>query len=283
MPISIDEAVTEIVEALRKLPPLLATHDPNLRSSKTGCDIKITEMFGSWWHKQHKGMPQIPDPGEQDYAPFHDAAWELARRGILRAGKAFPGLYSFIGGEDIAGNGYSLTEMGREWVAKYDQFGHVPVDPGRFAALIAPYAQKFGEAFIQRVSEAAGCYRTCNYLATCAMAGAACESILLALAIKKQGDEEAVLKAYLGRDGRQKLIKSLSGNLNGHMRQGIETATQILSYWRDNASHGHATTVSEFAAHDALSRLLRFAQFADGKWEVLTASEAVQAPNSQAL
>jgi hypothetical protein len=214
----------------------------------------------------------MPDPGEEDYAPFHDAAWELARRGILRPGPAFPALRFVMGGPNSTeANGFSLTEMGREWISKHDQQVLFPVDPGRFSALLVTYGNHFGPAFMQRISEANGCYRTLNYFAACAMAGAACESILLAIGSAKRGEKEAI-RIYTGRDGRRLLIKAITSDLSVSLKQPIETAASILSYWRDDAAHGYVTEITEFSAHDALSRLLRFAQFVDRNWDQLTAA-----------
>jgi hypothetical protein len=269
MPISIDDAIALVVCALREATPLSPVNLPNARHHSRGCDLRVTDVFTSWWQRENAQRHPLPEPGETDCAPFYEAAWELARRGILRSGPAFPIFRNFGSHQNTEGDGFSLTTAGREWVTKYDQQGPFPLDPSRFSILVHSYSARFGPAFIQRITEAAGCYRTQNYFAACAMAGAACETIVLALAIKKMGDEARAVKMYLGRDGRRTLINYITTNMTPHMKQGIETATGILSYWRDNAAHGHATQISEFAAHDALSRLLRFTQFVDGNWDQL--------------
>ena len=266
MPISIDEAIALIVETLRGAPLLSPSYAPNARPY--GSDLRVTEVVTTWWFRENAHKNPMPDPGEADYAPFHDAAWELARRGILRPGPAFP---AFSGVRtSTEADGFSLTSTGRDWVTKYDQQGPVPLDPGRFSVLVHSYAGRFGPAFIQRITEAAGCYRSLNYLAACAMAGAACETILLAIGIERTKDEVKAVKMYRGRDGRRTLVNLITTNLKPHMKQAIETATSLLSYWRDAAAHGHATEISEFAAHDALSRLLRLAQFVNQNWDDLT-------------
>jgi len=94
------------------------------------------------------------------------------------------------------------------------------------------------------------------------------ESILLAVGSAKIGDKS--LQIYFGRDGRRLLIKQITMNLSGSLKQPVETAASILSYWRDDAAHGYVTEITEFSAHDALSRLLRFAQFVDRNWDQLT-------------
>jgi hypothetical protein len=39
----------------------------------------------------------------------------------------------------------------------------------------------------------------------------------------------------------------------------MEALLQVLHYWRDDAGHGTATTISEIQAHFSLSQLLRLA------------------------
>jgi hypothetical protein len=47
--------------------------------------------------------------------------------------------------------------------------------------------------------------------------------------------------------------------------------TDLLKYWRDDASPGIASDISEFEAYEALARLLRFSHFAiDRRDELLT-------------
>jgi hypothetical protein len=230
------------------------------------------EVMRKWWFQEHGGQHPMPDPTEIEYAPFQDAAWELAKRGILRPGPILPGPMMVGHRQNSEGDGFSLTNAGRKWVQNFDQQPPFPVDPGRVSTLVQPYARRFGPGFIQRATEAASCYRTMNYLAACAMAGAACESVLMAVAIEKTKDEPKVLRTYLARDGRRSLIKEITADTRPFLSQGIETATGILAYWRDSAAHGHATEIGEIVAYDALSRLLRFSQFVDANWAALTAS-----------
>jgi hypothetical protein len=273
MTLSIDDAIALFVQKLRTAPALARAYDPHTRNTTEGCDVRVEDVLRDWWFREHGNKHPMRDPSEEDYAPFYDAAWELARRGILRPGPAFPALRNVMGRpKSTEANGFSLTEVGRQWISKYDQEIPFPVDPGRFATLLMSYGNRFGPAFKQRISEANGCYRTLNYFAACAMAGAACESILLAVGTAKIG--EKALRTYTGRDGRRLLIKEITANLSSSLKQPVETAASILSYWRDDAAHGYVTEITEFSAHDALSRLLRFAQFIDRNWDQLTANLA---------
>jgi hypothetical protein len=151
MPLSIDDAIALFVERLHTAPSLSSGYDPNARNTSEGCDVLVTEILRNWWFREHRNEVPMPNPGEEDYAPFHDAAWELARRGILRPGPAFPGLRHVVGITQTAGNGFSLTATGREWILNYDQQVVFPLDPGRFARLLDSYADRFGPAFRQRL------------------------------------------------------------------------------------------------------------------------------------
>ena len=115
------------------------------------------------------------------------------------------------------------------------------------------------------------CHRTGNYLAACVMAGAAAESILLAVAITKDGDESKVLKEYASAGGRGRVTKMVVTGLTGSIVRTFEAALQVLHYWRDDAAHGMATTIVEVEAYASLTQLLRLAQFCSDRWTDLTA------------
>jgi hypothetical protein len=120
------------------------------------------------------------------------------------------------------------------------------------------------------VGEAALCHSFGANLAACAMCGAAAESIVLAIAIAKTGDEGAALKTYLAHQGRKRTIDSIIHGARAGIADAFKAATDLLSYWRDEAAHGTASEISEIEAHTALARLVRFAQFACDNWTALT-------------
>jgi hypothetical protein len=93
----------------------------------------------------------------------------------------------------------------------------------------------------------------------------------LALAIAKAKDENAVLKEYRSAAGRKRLTDLIGGKLKGGLRDQLETFVRLLGYWRDDASHGRDSGISEAEANMALLQLLRFAQFANAEWSELTA------------
>ena len=77
--------------------------------------------------------------------------------------------------------------------------------------MIAPFGPIFGSGFQQRANEAIRCYGAHAYLACCVMCGASAESILLNLAIAKDGDEQRVLNKYRAANGRRTLENLVIG------------------------------------------------------------------------
>ncbi len=202
---------------------------------------------------------------------FYSAAWELCRRGILR-----PGIKSY--GEQAtpdgaSGNGYSVTPFGRQWLAENDRDTFVPTEPERFGQLIEPYREVFGLGFHQRAQEAVRCYGAHAYLACCVMAGAAVESVLLNIAIQKTGNEEEVLREYQSAGGRKKIENLILGQASTKIKNGFFGFSELMKYWRDDAAHGKATTISDLEALTALALLLRFSAFAADNWSELISSK----------
>jgi hypothetical protein len=101
------------------------------------------------------------------------------------------------------------------------------------------------------------------------MCGAAAESILLAAAIAKLG-EEKTLKMYATASGRGRIQKSLLGQASEHLQREFNNLSVLLKYWRDEASHGRPASIADNEAYTSLVMLLRLAQFASGKWAELT-------------
>jgi hypothetical protein len=228
------------------------------------------------WHKQNpRGSRDIgPISFEMDTrtnsTPFYDAAWSLCTRGILRPGVTYPQRqFEYIG---IIGAGFNLTPYGRQWLNQTSGYECIPSEYGRFSQLLAGHSHRFGNGYQARSQEAVSCYRAHTYLACCVMCGAASESILLALAIAKTGNEERVLRDYGTATGRTKIENLLLSQQNSHVHQELPNYTNLLKYWRDNAAHGADTTISESEAFTSLLLLLRFAQFADEGWDKLTNS-----------
>lgn len=199
---------------------------------------------------------------------FYAAAWELCRRGILRPGVRQ--MNTQVTEQGTGGSGYSITPAGRDWLAEADKETFIPTEPSRFQQLLQPFEDRFGSGFRERAQEAARCYRAHAFVACCAMAGGAAESILLALAITKTGDEELVLKKYAGAEGRGRVENLIVGRAKEHIQRELRGFMVLLKYWRDQASHGIATNISDNEAYIALALLLRFAHFANDHWKELT-------------
>jgi hypothetical protein len=201
-------------------------------------------------------------------AIFYEAAWELCRRGIIR-----PGVRRHqeqVTDDGSGGNGYSLTSLGRAWLADSEHAIFIPIEPSRIAELMGRFRDRFGNGFFQRAQEAVRCHSAMAYLACCVMCGAATESILLHLAIQKRGSEEEVLKVYRSASGRRRIEDLVLVGVPDTLARTFRNLTDLLKYWRDDASHGVASEISEFEAYEALARLLRFAHFASDHQAELT-------------
>jgi len=237
-----------------------------------GYDVYMTQICRAYAREvlrvaNHDG-PEVEQAVPGLSAVFYEAAWELCRRGILRPGVKRHREQSTDDG--AAGNGYSFTSRGRQWLADAESV-FIPVEPARVAQLLSRFRERLGEGFFQRAQEAVKCHSSTAYLACCAMCGAAAESILLALAVAKSGDEAQVLATYRTASGRQRITQNLLHGQPARLSNSFTELTALLNYWRDDAAHGTASEISEFEAYEALARLLRFAHFATDHWDQLTA------------
>jgi hypothetical protein len=265
-PIHFDDALGWLVERLGEV---ARTPGPLPLWRTVEADISLVEIIDRYWIQ--RGVRPDELRSGQDYPyyrPFYDAAWELCRRGILRPGRVAPRNRTHA---DATGDYFSITEFGKRWLAEQADHTFVPSDPGRLAEILLKFEPRFGHGFRQRASEAVACHRLGTYLASCVMAGAAAESILLAVAIAKSGDEEATLKDHSARSGRKAITDKIVHGLPGGIAEQFKSLCELLNYWRDQAGHGTASTISEIEAFHAISRLLRFAQFTSDNWATLTA------------
>jgi hypothetical protein len=201
-----------------------------------------------------------------DSKPFYDAAWELCRRGILRVGGRGSNSQDAV----PPGDGFSLTSRGREWLEQAGHFDYLPVEPTRFGRMLSAFTDQFGAGYAERSQEALRAYAGHAYLACCAMCGAAAESILLAIAVAKSGDEAQVLRRYEAAQGRRQIENLIFGQKREALIEGYRGCASLLKYWRDAASHGTASRITETEAFTSLALLLRLAQFAHAKWDELT-------------
>jgi hypothetical protein len=204
---SVDDAIGIIMDMIR-------TRRPEI--SEYGYDIYLPHVWnryaidsGMVLAGDHDALGRV---GPSVSGAFYAAAWELCRRGSLRPSvRDSTGPFTTIG---APGNGYSITPMGERWLAAVDPRLHIPTEPSRVAEIFARFS-KFGPGFDQRAQEAVKCYNALAYLACCAMCGAAAESILLAVAIERRGDADAVLRDYRTGGGRTRVERNLLGQVGG--------------------------------------------------------------------
>jgi hypothetical protein len=258
MPLRTEEAYEYLIRHLATVPtnigrsPLVSTRYAHLY---------LPDLMTGFW--KVGGSTNLSD---EQCRPFYDAAWELARIGVIRPGRVAPK------GMELAndfGDLWSITEFGFCWLAEASKRPYL--DISRLSEIFAAFTDLFGPGFAQRAVEAVKTYRALNYLSACAMSGAAAESILLATAIAKKGDGAEILKMYSAATGRSRVTTYVTGQSTEPIRRQFLAALQILSYWRDDAAHGVHTTISEVEAYVALNGLVRLAQFTTDNWDDLTA------------
>lgn len=234
--------------------------------SDYGYDLYLPNVINHYLRTEHRREDR---PLMARLSPaFYAAAWDLCRRGILRPGVTAYGEQDT--GDGSAGNGYSLTPTGREWLEQAGQYDVVPLEPGRFSHMLASFGPRFGDAFLERSQEAMRCYGANAFLACCAMCGAAAEAAIIALAAAKTGDETHVLKDWATPGGRGRVENSIIGQQPPGVRNEFLSSSSLLKYWRDVAAHGQRANISGDEAYTALALLLRFARFVDDKWGELT-------------
>jgi hypothetical protein len=193
---------------------------------------------------------------------FAEAAWLLCRRGLLRPG---PRSLNLQATDEGGGFGFSVTDAGRDWVGSGAANNYVPLEPGRFARMLAERGEPFGPGFIERGQEAVKAYNAMAYLACCAMCWAAAESIMLALAVAKTGDARKVMDDYAGSGGRGRVERLVVSGQDKYVRADFDRYVDLLKYWRDSAAHGKAAGITELEAWTSLVLLLRFAIFASDR------------------
>ena len=202
---------------------------------------------------------------QPEAAPFYDAVWTLCRNGILRPNPP----NRSANGLDL-GQGFTVTSYGKKWLDEISGYECIPAEYGRFSQLLSGHSHRFGDGYHSRSQESVSCYRAHTYLACCAMCGASAESIILALAIAKNGSEDAVIREYKSANGRSKIENMVIGHHKDRIKQEFLNFTSLLKYWRDTAAHGARSTIGEEEAFTSMLILLRFARFADGNWDELT-------------
>jgi hypothetical protein len=233
--------------------------------STYGYDVYAPTLARKWALAEFDNPTQWDRAARDASGVFFEAAWELCRRGILR-----PGVRAISEQGVNDGGGYCLTSNGKEWLQGAAEEHFVALQPGALAAAFERYRSKFGAGYQQRTQEAIRCRSAEAWLAMCTMIGAAAESILLALAIAKNGDEDSVLRAYMARDGRKGVLNMLTNQAPAELSRALISGMSLLSYWRDTASHGQIAPISASEAEQALRELLSLSQFAADNWDELT-------------
>src|SRR5260370_9728136 len=198
-----------------------------------GFEIYLRNVIADYL-KETERVFDRDSPRSRELSPvFYEAAWDLCRHGVLRPGVKRMGLQSDGG----VGDGYCVTALGRSWIEQGAP-AFVVFEPSRLGKLFESLSPNLGRGFLQRANEAVQCHRFSAYLACCAMCGAAAEALLLAVAIQKTKNEAATLNMYKGQSGRRRVVNSIVAQLRQSIAGPFESATGLLSYWRDQTAHG---------------------------------------------
>jgi hypothetical protein len=243
---------------------------PDSGPTSYGCDLYLPNVWQQYVEAADESLSydEAKEKGKEVSPFFLSAAWELFRRGVIRPGPRQAGAHSPP--EGSAYYGFSITSFGQTWLKEADREHFVPTEPERFAMMFKPFEPRFGATFYERSQMAIHCYGAHAYLACCSMCGSAAESILLAVAIAKFGNQDKVMKYYSTADGPTKIRDMvIKGQLEG-VQSEFRFCCSLLKYWREIQAHGEIANISDNEAYTSLALLLRFAQFANDRWETLT-------------
>ena len=111
--IIVDDALNFIVTKLRTEGPA--------RFDRDGFDFWVSDYAARYLEEVKGVRPRPPIEDQRTYdasVPFFDAAWELARRGVVRP--SVRNSFMQWAARYSTGGGYTLTEIGAEWLAGLD-------------------------------------------------------------------------------------------------------------------------------------------------------------------
>ena len=256
--VSVEDISDFIIDTLRNQPKSLAS---------MGCDVYVQNVCGTYAGQHGAQIVSVSDRErvtEELAAPVLDAIWNLCRVGVLRPG---PTSLRNFGNTDNAG--YCITAFGRGWISEHEQPAFIPTDGSRLTGLLTRRQDLFGMVYAARATDAARCFSAHAYYACCAMIGAAAESILVAAAVAKFGEAEA-LSTYQGNQGRKKLTDELLLTRPAWLAKEFRQHADLIGLWRDLSAHAHSSPIGEAEAFTDMRGLIKFAGFAESRWEQLT-------------
>ena len=234
------------------------------RGSNYGYDLYLPAMVPpqTGWHNP----TEIGGFTEEDVPVVAAAAWNFCRRGILR-----PGVRLANGQGVDDGLGYSITPLGKVWLAEVKKDRFIATEPAEVARLLSGYRNRFGDGFHERAQEAIKCYQGNAHLGCCAMCGAAAESILLTKACTRV-EPRRVHAIYRSSQGRRKIEQMIFGSAPQNLKKQATSGLDLLTYWRDDASHGILSGISHDEAMTSIFLLYRFTVLMNDHWDIFTVS-----------
>lgn len=251
------EVTTSLAEAVTQLEDFLREIDAgNSRIWSSGYshrdyDVYIPSLA------MNAGIPDQSSELRQATAVLADAAWQLVHRGILRPGVKF---YRMGSNSDPEGMGFSLTQVGRDWLASPPTPDLRVDDPGHLQTLIGRYGSTFGEPFLTLAREAGRTYQSQCSLATCSLAATAAQSLVRAMHASRRQGQKTVPPT----------LQSATTDLAAETAQRAIDLLAPLVRMNERITAGEVTRFDQQDAFLALSQLIESARWLHDHWAELS-------------
>lgn len=82
----------------------------------------------------------------------------LGERSSMKPNPQTDKLFVTVRGEPLTQHAVRFTPVGRDWLRQAGQYDYIPVEPGRFAAILDGFSPRFGVGFRERAQEAIRSY-----------------------------------------------------------------------------------------------------------------------------
>jgi len=133
-----EEALEFLITHLAVIPSNINRH---ALAATRYAHLYLPDLVARFWNTRTPTVG-ITDLSDAQYTVFYDAAWELARIGVLRPGRVAP--RNQVVANDF-GDHWSITAFGFEWLAKASSRSFI--DMSRMSEVLAGFVPLFGAGF----------------------------------------------------------------------------------------------------------------------------------------
>ena len=140
MEIQSEQAFEFLIQHLAQIPPNIQRHS---LAALRYAHLYLPDIVPRFWQTRTSGTPTV-DLTDEQYAVFYDAAWELARIGVLRPGRVAP---RNMEQPNDFGDHWSITKFGFDWLARTSSRPFL--DMSRMSEVLAGFVPAFGPGFGQ--------------------------------------------------------------------------------------------------------------------------------------